>query len=333
MKSIRSLWKMNDYPGNNFEYIVNEEDQNLRIDQFLAQKNTQYSRSYFQKLIKNEKVTVNGLPVKPSVKISEGDEIFLNIPLPKKWHLQPEEIPIDIVYEDPDILVVNKLAGMVVHPGAGVWNGTLVNALLHHCGGLSTIGGIVRPGIVHRLDKNTSGLLVVAKNDKTHMFLQNQFKDRSISRKYMALVWGKMPEQEGCVEGDIARSTADRKKMAVVQTGKEALTRYKVISEFPFCSLLEVQLATGRTHQIRVHMKHTHHPVIGDPEYNGRETQISGLKGEYQKHGRQILKMLDFQFLHAFHLQFFHPETKEPVEFTAPLPENLQHVISFLRDL
>ena len=323
---------MNDFSGNNFEYIISEEDRNLRLDQFLAKTNTDHSRSFFQKLIKNEKVLINDLPAKPSTKIVEGDEIFINIPPPEKWHLEPEEIPLNIIYEDEHVLVVNKPAGMVVHPGAGIWSGTLVNGLLGHCGNLSAISGIIRPGIVHRLDKNTSGLMVVAKNDKSHIFLQNQFKDRTISRKYMALVWGQFPETEGTIEGDIARSTSDRKKMAVVQSGKEALTYYKILEEFSFCSLLEIKLATGRTHQIRVHMKHRHHPVVGDPEYNGRDSQISGLRGEFKKNGHQLLKKLEHQFLHAFNLCFIHPQTKKQVGLSAPLPDNLQQIIDFLKE-
>ncbi|MCK5076915.1 MAG: RluA family pseudouridine synthase, partial [Calditrichia bacterium] len=241
---------MNEVSGKNYEFIVPEEYNEIRLDLFLSKINDDHSRSFFQKLIKTGKVLLNDLPAKPSAKVTEGDEVFLNIPPAEKWHLEPEKIPLNIIYEDSSVLVVNKPAGMVVHPGAGIWSGTLVNGLLEHCGSLSAIGGIIRPGIVHRLDKNTSGLLVTAKNDKAHIFLQKQFQDRSISRKYLALVWGRFSETEGQIEGNISRSHSDRKKMAVSNDGKEAVTYYKVLQEFPFCSLLEVKLATGRTHQI-----------------------------------------------------------------------------------
>jgi 23S rRNA pseudouridine1911/1915/1917 synthase len=311
-------------------YIVQEEHAGNRLDKFLAIVDPNHSRTYFQKLIKNGQVLVNNEPAKPSTVVEEGDEIFVNTPPPQDWHIQPEDIPLDIIYEDEDLAVINKPAGMVVHPGAGVRSGTLVHAILFHIKNLSSIGGIVRPGIVHRLDKNTSGLLVIAKNDFTHRALQAQFRNRSISRQYIALVWGHFQEQEGKIEGNIDRSRKDRKKMAVRPDGKEAITLYKVLNEYPHLSLLELKLMTGRTHQIRVHLKYIHHPVFGDPDYSGRESQLKGISQPFQREYKQLLNMVPYQFLHARQLEFIHPVQKSKMIFEAPLPTELETILQKL---
>ncbi len=321
---------MSEREGQKLSFTVSEELEGLRLDNLLAAHNPEYSRSYFQKLIKSQNVLINDAPAKASAKVKEGDEIFVNIPPPQEWHLQPEYIPLDIIYEDENVIVVNKPAGMVVHPGAGVWSGTLVHALLAHCKELSAIGGIIRPGIVHRLDKNTSGLLVAAKNDYAHRFLQEQFKERTISRTYQALVWGNVKEDKGEISGNISRSKHDRKKMAVSEEGKEALTYYRVQERFSYTTLLKINLATGRTHQIRVHMKYLHHPVFGDPEYNGRESRLKGLAGDAKKQASKLLNILPYQFLHAGRLKFILPENGRSVEFSAPLPQLLQSIINHL---
>lgn len=311
-------------------FEVSEKETGLRLDQFLAGRLPDFSRSFLQKLIRQQRVSLNEETVKPSAIVEEGDEVRIQIPEAKEWHIEPENIPLNILYQDEQLLVVNKPAGMVVHPGSGVHSGTLVHALLYHVDNLSGIGGIVRPGIVHRLDKNTSGLMVIAKTDPAHMRLQQQFQDRTISRTYLALVWGTFQEKSGEVNASIGRSSSDRKKMSVANHGKPAITRYQVIQEFPFLSLLHLHLLTGRTHQIRVHMKHIHHPVFGDPDYNGRESQLNGLPADYRRAYKVLLDHLPYQFLHAFRLTFIHPVTGERMTFEAPIPDELSFILSLL---
>lgn len=285
-----------------------------RIDVFLASE-TDYTRSYIKKLILEGLVLVNDNTVKPNYKLKENDKITLNIPEAEKIDIEPENIPLDILYEDEDIIVINKPQGMVVHPAPGNYSGTLVNALLYHCKNLSGINGVLRPGIVHRLDKDTSGVMVVAKNDKAHFSLANQIKDRKILKKYVAVVEGVIKEDQGYVEAPIGRHHTDRKKMAVVEDGRYALTLYKVLERFKNNTYVEAVIKTGRTHQIRVHMAYIGHPIVGDAVY-GYKKQKFNLNG---------------QALHARLLGIIHPKKNEYMEFEAPLPEYFVKLIEKIR--
>lgn len=292
-----------------------KEDEGKRIDVFLAAE-LDYTRSYIKKLIVDGLVFVNGKTVKPSYKVKENDEVVVNIPEAEKIDVLPENIPLDILYEDDDIIVINKPQGMVVHPAPGNYSGTLVNALLYHCKNLSGINGILRPGIVHRLDKDTSGVMVVAKNDKAHISLSNQIKERSVFKKYVAIVEGVIKDEEGKIEAPIGRHPVDRKKMAVIEDGRYALTLYKVLERFKENTLVEAVIKTGRTHQIRVHMAYIGHPIVGDHVY--------GFK-------RQKFK-LEGQALHSSVLGFMHPTKGVYMEFEAPLPEYFKKLIEILRN-
>ncbi len=290
-----------------------------------------FSRARLQKLIREGRVSLRGEPVTdPKVKVAAGEVCDLIVPPPVEAAPKAEAIPLDIVYEDGDLLVLNKPAGLVVHPGAGNREGTLVNALLAHCkGSLSGIGGVARPGIVHRLDKDTSGLMVVAKNDHAHQVLTAQFADRSLSRVYQALVWGVPHPLEGLVEGAIGRHPRARQKMALVSRGgKEALTRYKTLEVFgTLASLVECKLATGRTHQIRVHMESVGHPLVGDPVYGARRRiRVAGEKGLVA-----FLEGFSRQALHAGEIHFIHPATGKLLKFKAPLPDDLKGLLKRLR--
>jgi len=291
-----------------------KEDEGKRIDVFLAAE-LDYTRSYIKKLIVDELVFVNGKTVKPSYKVKENDEVAVNIPEAEKIDVLPENIPLDILYEDDDIIVINKPQGMVVHPAPGNYSGTLVNALLYHCKNLSGINGILRPGIVHRLDKDTSGVMVVAKNDKAHISLSNQIKERSVFKKYVAIVEGVIKDEEGKIEAPIGRHPVDRKKMAVIEDGRYALTLYKVLERFKENTLVEAVIKTGRTHQIRVHMAYIGHPVVGDHVYGFKKQKFK----------------LEGQALHSRVLGFMHPTKGVYMEFEAPLPEYFVRLIEILR--
>ena len=300
----------------NIEIFVDKED-NERIDIFLSQEFTQVSRTYIQRLIKDGLVKVNDKLVKSKYLVNKGDHIIVQFPEPKSLEIVPENIPIEIVYEDEDVAVVNKPQGMVVHPAPGNYSGTLVNALLFHLGKLSTINGFIRPGIVHRIDKDTSGLLMIAKNDFAHSYLSKQLKEHSITRKYLALVDGNIKEDKGTVNAPIGRHPVDRKKMTVTEkNSKEAVTHFTVLERFNDYTLVQAQLETGRTHQIRVHMSFIKHPVTGDPVY-GNKNQKFKLNG---------------QLLHAKTLGFIHPRTKEYMEFNSKLPEHFHKVLNSLRN-
>ena len=294
-----------------------ENNQALRIDSALVAFMPEYTRSAIARFITNNNVLVNGKPVSKSYKVVLGDEICVMVPEPEPDCALPENIPLDIVYEDNDLLVVNKPKGMVVHPAPGNYTGTLVNALLHHCGdSLSGIGGVIRPGIVHRIDKDTSGLLMVAKNDRAHVHLAEQIKNHTFTREYATVVYGRVKELEGRVDAPIGRHPVDRKKQAVTsKNSKEAITHYKVVDVFRGYTRLQCRLETGRTHQIRVHMAYIGHPVCGDKVYGGRLAEKSGLQG---------------QCLHAQKLGFVHPTTEKYMEFESPLP---QYFIDFLARL
>ncbi|MGD9898171.1 MAG: RluA family pseudouridine synthase [Calditrichaceae bacterium] len=303
-----------------------------RLDHFLTEKFIDESRSHLSKLIKGGFVKVNGQTVKSGYILSENDHISIEFH-EESTDLSPADIPLEIIFEDNDIIVINKPAGMTVHPGKGTAGDTLVNALIHHSANLALSGKSDRPGIVHRLDKNTSGLLVIAKNDKTHRALRMQFDNKTISRIYWALVWGKFDEKEGSVKTFIDRSKKDPTKMTVTASGREAITHYKVLKEFEYFSLLELKLETGRTHQIRVHMNYLHHPIVGDPDYHGRDSQLKHLPSNLRKRGVHLLKLVSSQFLHAKELNFLHPSTNEPMHFESNLPPNLFDALQKLPQL
>ena len=314
------------------EVKATTQDKGQRLDLFLAGQELNLSRSRIQKLIEEGKITVQDKKVKSHYKIKGDEKIVIEIPPPEKLSLEPQDIPLDIVYEDKDSLVVNKPAGMVVHPAAGNYKNTLVNALLFHCKDLSGINGVLRPGIVHRLDKNTSGLLVVAKNDFSHTNLADQLKDRTLTREYAALCWGRLPKEKGVVETLIGRSTGDRKMMTVVkQKGREAITEYEVLERFPLGDFLRIKLKTGRTHQIRVHFLYLNHPIIGDPEYGGRKKHLGMIKESFKALANQVLKLIDRQALHAKKIGFVHPRTKKYMEFESELPGDMKILLDFLK--
>ncbi len=299
-----------------YYFEINEKDGDNRLDVFVSKKVETFSRSYIKKLIIDGKVSVNGIKRKPNYKLKINDKIEVLIPDPTEPEIIGEDIDIDVIYEDAHILIVNKPQGMVVHPAQGNYSGTLVNALLMSCTSLSGIGGVKRPGIVHRLDKDTSGLIIVAKTDKSHLKLSKQLKEHSITRKYIALLEGKMKLENGVINMAIGRNPNDRKKMAVVsKNGRNAITYYKVIERFDNNTLIEARLETGRTHQIRVHMAYMGHPIVGDALYGYNK----------QKHD------LDGQLLHSYKLEFNHPVTDEFLKFSIPLPDYFENILKKLR--
>ncbi|MCR4617132.1 MAG: RluA family pseudouridine synthase [Lachnospiraceae bacterium] len=296
--------------------IVEEEMDGERIDKCLPIFCQNLTRSYISKLIKEGLVTVNGKSVKPSYNLSEGDEIDFDIPEATEPDIQPEDIPLDILYEDDDVIVVNKPKNMVVHPAAGHYSGTLVNALMYHCkGSLSGINGVLRPGIVHRIDMNTTGSVIACKNDASHNSIAAQLKEHSITRRYHAICFGNVKEDEFVIDKPIGRNPNDRKKMAVVNGGKEAVTHVKVLKRFEKYTYIECRLETGRTHQIRVHMASIGHPLLGDDVY-------SSIKSPFKLNG---------QCLHAKILGFVHPKTGVYIETDAPLPEYFTHLLEILK--
>ena len=299
------------------EYIVSKQEAGNRLDIYITQKDKEITRTSAQRLIEEENILVNDKKQKASYKVQENDKITIQIPEAKQIELKPQDIPIDVIYEDCDIIVVNKPKGMVVHPANGNPDGTLVNAILSKCkDSLSGIGGEIRPGIVHRLDKDTSGVIIIAKNDKAHINLSEQIKNHEVEKTYIALVRGVVKENEATIDMPIARSTKDRKKMAVSKNGKRAVTHFKVIKRYPKdnCTLLEVKIETGRTHQIRVHLSEIGHPIIGDQVYS---------KGKNRWN-------IEGQCLHARSLKFVHPITKKEMFVEAELPEYFEKIIEEL---
>ncbi|MCX7711067.1 MAG: RluA family pseudouridine synthase [Clostridia bacterium] len=294
------------------------EEKDIRIDAWLAGQLEQFSRSYIQKLAADGNVFVNQSAVKSNYKLKTGDEIVLRVPEPEKLDVVPEKISLNVLYEDEDIIVIDKPKGMVVHPAVGNYSGTLVNALMDYCGeSLSDINGVIRPGIVHRIDKDTSGLLVVAKNNAAHENLSDMLKEHDIKRTYIAVVEGIVREEAGKIDAPIGRHPVDRKKMAVnTKNGRHAVTHFKVLERFKGYSLVELQLETGRTHQIRVHLSYIGFPIVGDEVY-GRRKQRFDLQG---------------QALHAKALAFIHPTTGKQMEFHSPLPEYFERLLNELRE-
>ena len=293
------------------------EQANVRVDKYLSEQLPDVSRSYLQKIIKDGQVLANGKPVKANYKVSQGDEIELEIPEAVEPEIEPEDLPLDILYEDADVILINKPKGMVVHPSAGHYSGTLVNGLMYHCkDDLSGINGVLRPGIVHRIDMDTTGVIIACKNDRAHNVIAEQLKEHSITRRYRAIVCGNIKEEEGTVDAPIGRHPTDRKKMAIVQkNGKEAVTHYRVLERFGNYTYIECQLETGRTHQIRVHMTSIGHPLLGDEVYGKTKAPFK----------------LEGQTLHAMVLGFVHPTTGEYMEFEAPLPAYFAHLLEVLR--
>ncbi len=315
-----------------FSRVVAEKQKGRRIDQYLISAGIGISRNLTQKLIQSGKVLVNKKPVKSSYRVRMGDEIFVHFRVETAPQMKPESIPLDIVHEDRDIIVVNKSKGMVVHPARGNFEHTMVNALLHHCGELPTLGDKVRPGVLHRLDKDTTGLIVFAKTDKALSTLSRAIERRKVTKKYDVLCWNYPGLPEGVIEAPIGRSGLDRKKMIVTPlSSKTATTRFNVRERFRIATYLRVSLITGRTHQIRVHFKHIGCPIVGDKDYGGRSPGIirksSGLPVF-----SSILRLIDRQALHAVELDFLHPRTERRMHFEIPLPEDMRTVLSYLRE-
>ncbi|CCZ45617.1 pseudouridine synthase [Firmicutes bacterium CAG:129] len=295
---------------------ASEESKNQRLDAFLASSLDGLTRSQATRLIESGEVAVNGRAVSKSYKLAGGEDIAVTLPEPEPVEAVPQDIPLDVVYEDADVIVVNKPSGMVVHPAPGHPDGTLVNALLYHCAGtLSGVGGALRPGIVHRIDRDTSGLIIAAKNDAAHQYLSAQLADHTLARTYECIVVGALREDRGTVDAPIARHPTDRKRMAVVAGGREAVTHWEVIARYPGYTHVRCRLETGRTHQIRVHMAYIGHPILGDTVY-GAKKEVPGLTG---------------QCLHAVGLRFLHPRTHEVVELSCPLPEEFTRMLQKIR--
>ena len=294
--------------------LIDEEARGRRLDVFLADREKELSRSHIQKLIEGGAVLVNGRAVKANYKLRTGDSVEIHVPEAQAWKILPEAIPLDVLYEDEDIIVINKARGMVVHPAAGVSSGTLVNALLYHCKDLSGINGVIRPGIVHRLDKDTSGVMVAAKNDAAHVDLAEQIRLKTAHRIYQALVLGTIAEEKGVIRAPIGRHPTERKKMAVVPNGKEATTHFRVLERFSSYTFVECRLQTGRTHQIRVHMAYIGHPLLGDPKY-----------------GKKSPFAIEGQALHSAELMLTHPRTKERLRFAATMPADMEEILRTLR--
>lgn len=316
-------------------WVISEEQAGMRFDVFLSLK-LEGSRAEAQRLIDSENAHLNGKAAKHSVKLRAGDKVDAERPKPEPTDILPEEIPLHVIFEDSDVLVINKPKGMVVHPAAGHFHGTVVNAALAHATDLSGIGGVIRPGVVHRLDKDTSGIMVLAKNDVAHLSLQSQIRNRTAIRRYQAIIWGRLPSTPLLVDAPIGRNPSDRKKMAIVfsthgsRTAQTELTELEVYKGF---SLVDAKLRTGRTHQIRVHCAYISHPVAGDYLYGGdRKPPRDLYSTDYAKRLENALTALKGQALHAYRLSFEHPTTGKPMDFTCPLPDAMVNLIGVLRE-
>jgi 23S rRNA pseudouridine1911/1915/1917 synthase len=317
------------------------EESGERLDRWLAARLPAHSRAEIQRWIGDGLITIGGKSQKASYRVGTGDSVVVRVPVPEEYAVEPEPIPLEIVYENDDLLVIDKPAGMVVHPAAGHWHGTLVNAVLHHCHDLEGVGGLHRPGIVHRLDKDTSGLIVVAKNDRAHRDLQAQFRGREVQKRYLALVYGLVSPSSGEIAAAIARDERQRKRMAIQAGGRMSVTRYEVLGYYREHTLLACHPLTGRTHQIRIHLAHIGHPIVGDTVYGGRRPGSRPAKAGRTPFGRdeagpspgsrdKLPVSCPRQFLHAQQIRFRMPGTGEEVEFASPLPADLQGVLDAL---
>lgn len=310
-----------------FTFVVDNSDAGTRLDAYLAQRACELTRSQIKKLVQDHLILLNHLPSKPAVRLRRGDVVTGHIPPPRTLDVIPEDIPLDILHEDPWIIVINKPAGMVVHPGAGVNSGTLVHALLFHCKDLSQINGVIRPGIVHRLDKQTSGVMAAAKNALAQHHLSLQFKKRQVRKRYIALVHGTPGESQGVIDAPLGRHPKERKRISThTRKARNAVTQWRIIKRLGDFSLLEVLPRTGRTHQIRAHLSSRGHPIVGDPEYCKAKwnQRIADVRV------REKVRGVQRQALHSERLGFIHPKNGEFVEFTAPIPDDMVHIIRFL---
>lgn len=315
------------------EIVVSPGQGKERLDLFLMARLPAVTRAKLKRLIDEEQITVDGRPCKAGHLVRPGEIVVVHFPPPSSGEVEPEEIPLDIVYEDEHLLVVNKPAGMVVHPAYANFSGTLVNALLAHCRRLSSVGGDTRPGLVHRLDKETSGLLVVAKDDVTHVGLARQLSERKMEREYRAIVWGHLKQKSGTVQAALMRNPKDRLRMMIHQEGKMAITHYRVLEELPLTSYMQLNLETGRTHQIRVHLSSLGHPVFADATYGGRTKQLAGLSHERTRIGLHLLGSCSRQMLHARTIAFLHPISGELKRFESDIPADMQALLNELRSL
>ncbi len=317
-------------PAGTLRLVIPAKQSKVRLDVYLTHQVQNATRNKVQHAIHHGLVLVDGKAVKPSHLISPGEVIQVTLPNPPHSEAVAEDIPLDIAYEDEAFLIVNKPAGMVTHPAYANYSGTLVNALLHHSRSLSGINTAQRPGIVHRLDKDTSGLMVVAKTDQAHHALAKQFSKRTIDREYWAVIWGVLKKKKGTIEASLGRSKRDRKKVTVTADGKHALTEYEVLESFGYLSLVRLKLKTGRTHQIRVHLAHIGHPVFGDPTYGGRSETWGGVSGKRSRQAARFLKIINRQALHAKTLGFIHPLTNKPIKFDSDLPDDMKQLLAEL---
>lgn len=314
--------------GKRFSITITERDEGGRLDQFLSKTNLILSRSQAKILIEEHHIFLNQKPTKPSAHIKAGDIVSGTLPEPSPLSLKPEPIPVTILYEDPSIIVIDKPSGMVVHPAYGNPSGTLVNALLYHCKDLAGINGVLRPGIIHRLDKDTSGVMVVAKEDEAFHQLTKQFKNRTVEKTYLAIVYGRFGQEEGLIDSAIGRHPSERKRMSTrTKKGRTAMTRWKKVEEFDGATFLEIFPQTGRTHQIRVHLSSIGHPLLGDPLY-GRKGRPGAIHDPVLK---ECVKKMNRQALHAWSLEFTHPRTGERVHFISPIPQDMKNVLEWLR--
>lgn len=314
-----------------FKRVVSEKQWGTRIDQYLIISGLGLSRNLIQKMIRDGRVLVNDQPVKPAYRVKENDLVLVRREVKSGPEIKPEKIPLDIVYEDNDLIVLNKPAGIIVHPARGNMEHTLVNAVLYHCGRLPSLNDAVRPGVLHRLDKETTGLIIFAKTDEALSQLGTMIAQRRIQKRYEAVCWGFPGLHAGMIEAPIGRSGLDRTKMTVTPlSSKQAATRFQVLEKFPIASHLKVWLITGRTHQIRVHLKHIGCPVVGDYDYDGRNPAVIK-KSEFLPHFKKIIELIDRQALHAAELEFDHPRSGKRLQLSAPLPEDMKAVLEYLR--